>query len=62
MAVATAIAGIADAMDKIDKAKTQKVASKLTVGVGVMNPTGPPGPGGSPSNQPVPFLGVKGTF
>jgi hypothetical protein len=62
MAVATAIAGIADAMDKIDKAKTQKVAPKISIGVGVVTPIGPPGPGGTSSNQPVPFVGVKGTF
>jgi hypothetical protein len=62
MAIATAIAGIAGAMDKIDKAKTQKIPPKLTIGAGVVTPIGPPGPGGTSSNQPVPFFGVKGTF
>jgi hypothetical protein len=62
MAIATAIAGIADAMDKIDKAKTQKIAPKLSIGAGIVTPIGPPGPGGTTSNQPIPFIGIKGTF
>jgi len=60
--IATAMASIADAMDKIDKAKKEKVAPKFKIGAGVTNPIGPPGPGGTSSNQPVPFVGASGTF
>jgi hypothetical protein len=62
MAIATAIAGIANAMDKIEKAKTQKVAPTTTIGIGVTDPIGAPGPGGGAGNQPVPFVAVKTTF
>jgi hypothetical protein len=60
--IATAMASIADAMDKIDKAKKEKVAPKFKIGAGVTDPIGPAGPGGTSSNQPIPFVGASGTF
>ncbi len=62
IAVATAIAGIADAMDKIDKAKKQKATPTLKIGIGVVDPIGPPGAGGTTSNKPIPTIGISGTF